>query len=226
MAFIEEILSGLAGDERYHRGAILEVVTAPGVEPVTLAQVKEHLRISATSTVDDNDLSRFLTAARLRCEKETDLCFVQTVLRQTFDAVGRVELLFKRPVLSINSVKYIANFDADTQVTLASTNYTFTRDLIVARSSWPAHRGLQSLIVEFKSGFYALPASPTAGDYVSAQAAIPGHLKLAVLELAGHYFENREGQSPITTGSADSTKELLPRNVKDLLASEVRLSVI
>ena len=59
------------------------VVTAPTVEPISLAEAKQHLRFE--STVEDALISALIVAARKHCETATRRAFVTQTLRLTRD---------------------------------------------------------------------------------------------------------------------------------------------
>lgn len=54
----------------------IKLVTAPGVEPVTLAEAKVHLRVDMTMTDDDLLIGNLITAARVHAENVCRRAFV------------------------------------------------------------------------------------------------------------------------------------------------------
>ena len=65
----------------------LKIIGAPAAEPLDLATVKSHLRI--TSTDDDAMIGLYLQAARELLENETHRSLVNKLYRQTHDAFPR-----------------------------------------------------------------------------------------------------------------------------------------
>lgn len=85
----------------------MPLITGPTAEPVTLAQVKAHLRIDADITSDDALLSSLIPAARQQAEHRTGRRFgVQTWLR-AYDAFPAWSLLLPDPpVVEILGIQY------------------------------------------------------------------------------------------------------------------------
>jgi len=83
----------------------LRIITPPAIEPVTLAELKKHLRI----THDDEDaiLRTYLQAARMYAE--TTLCwraFIEQELELTKDYFPSVFSLPRPPLQSVTSITY------------------------------------------------------------------------------------------------------------------------
>jgi len=99
------------------------VITQPTIEPVTLAEVKEVLRIS---NVDDDDLiDGYIRTARIWAENYTDLYFMTQVIEITMDTwPGYVIALGSWPIQSVDSVKYDDTSSPITEQTLTeNTDY-------------------------------------------------------------------------------------------------------
>jgi hypothetical protein len=60
-----------------------KLVTPPVIEPVTLAQAKQHLRVDFPE--DDTLISMYITAARQYCEKATGRAFYNQTWLRTLD---------------------------------------------------------------------------------------------------------------------------------------------
>jgi uncharacterized phiE125 gp8 family phage protein len=147
--------------------------TAPTEEPVTLAEMKLHLRQDFDT---DDDLISGLIAACRRTASWT-----LYLDRWPADRVIRPP---RPPLASVTSVKYI---DTDgTQQTLASDQYDVDTDLEPGRISeaygvsWPNHRDQdQAIEIEYVAGF-------------GAASAVPDIYKAAIKILAGHWYQSRE----------------------------------
>jgi hypothetical protein len=63
----------------------LTIITAPTVEPVTVAEAKEHLNIAAGVTADDSLLASYIKAARRHGENITRRAFVSTTFELVLD---------------------------------------------------------------------------------------------------------------------------------------------
>lgn len=100
----------------------LKLITAPSVEPVSLAEARLWCRIDSDNTDDDDDLEMLIESARVRAEHETGRSFLSTTWEQVFDEFPAAELeLAAQPVSSVVSVTYI-NTAGDSTV-LASAAY-------------------------------------------------------------------------------------------------------
>jgi uncharacterized phiE125 gp8 family phage protein len=196
----------------------LELIQAPAMEPVTLAQAKLHLRV--TSASEDALIERLIRAARLQVEATLRRKIVTQQWRIYFDQfpgvlcpdvafVGRgahFVLPDVAPVASINAVRYL---DAEGVLqTLATSVYQLVKEaparLVLAYGqAWPAARGdAESVRVELTCGY-------------GAGNAVPEDITSAVLLLVGHWFENRE------TVNVGNITTLLPYSVEALLAPHI-----
>jgi uncharacterized phiE125 gp8 family phage protein len=195
----------------------IEVVTPAAYEPVTLEEAK--LAQGITETALDADLTRILKAARARIEGESGRTCMQTVFRQTLDDWTDVIELLRVPVLSVTSIEYIADWEADTWVTIASTNYVLSSNRIVPRTTyaWPAHRGFGSIRIVFKAGYYALTATPTAAEITAAREAVPDTTRRAIALLFGGIGENPDGDAAIRYEQTVIKYGALPALVKELV---------
>lgn len=175
----------------------LTIVTEPTKEPVTLQELKSHLRID----FDDDDvlLNSLIPAARTWVEGQTKRGFITQTWDHAIDyawpyrgGVYRIDLPLN-PVASVTSITYVDS--AGASQTLAANQYT-----VVAR----------------KHGSYIVPAYdvewPTVRwvpnaitvRFVVGASTAPKSIKQAILVLAGHYYENRE-----TTDNAPKAVESL-----------------
>lgn len=159
------------------------VVTAPTVEPVTLAEAKKQLEISQSDTAHDDQLTLLIQAAREQWEHDTDSCCLTQTLSVTLEEWEDDEIyLPKRPVQSITSITYYDT--ANTQQTLSTSVYSLDAACRAVRLKymqiWPS-------IVD---RWDAVTVTYVAG-YTST-TTVPAIVKQAILLLVGHYFENRD----------------------------------
>lgn len=83
----------------------LKLITAPTVEPVTLAGVKNHLRIDSE---DENALiTALITTARQLAERDTKRAFITQTWRLYLDESPAEIYLPKPPLQSVESIKTI-----------------------------------------------------------------------------------------------------------------------
>lgn len=74
---------------------------APTALPISLAEVKAHLRV--THSDEDAIIASYLRAAVARAEEYTGLGLLQQTWQQTFPAFANPMLLYRRPLLQIGS---------------------------------------------------------------------------------------------------------------------------
>jgi len=171
-----------------------ELITAPALEPVTVAEAKSHMKVEHTD--DDTLIAVYIKAARQRLETRTRRTFVTTTWKMHFDrfpkhlGVGdarraRRFIIECPPLQTVSSIKY---WDTDGALQTLSTDYY----LVDAASepgeicqkygyTWPATRALANAVgVEYVAGY---------GDEA---ADVPADIRVAVLLLAAHFYEHRE----------------------------------
>lgn len=173
------------------------------VEPVSLAEAREHLKLDADSGThpEDATLAAYIAAAREHVENLTGRTLVTTSRTDYFDAWQDEFVLLWAPVSAVASVKYVA-LDG-TLTTLATTVYRVDVASLRARvtleydQTWPDAREVTN----------AIQIAYTTGPAV----ATTGALKQAVLLTAAHWFENR---APVGPGSLSE----MPHMASALLA--------
>lgn len=160
-------------------------ITAPSVEPVTLALAKEHTVLPA-GNADDELLSLYLAAARERAEAYTGRRFITQTIEVRFDAfpAGRWLHLHVGPIQSISSVKYDDTDGAEQ--TLATSEYSADTlspgGRILAVEDWPD---------TFDDGAHPVRVRLVAG-YGDAPGDVPASIRHAILRMTAESFENRQ----------------------------------
>jgi uncharacterized phiE125 gp8 family phage protein len=177
-----------------------QVVTAPSIEPLTLAEAKLHLRVDFTD--DDALITMLIAAARQYAEQRTARSFITTVWKYVADSFpgvgvmgvpwgreyshpGNAILLEKGQVQSIDSIQYLDM--SGTLQTVATSLYTSDLTGSLARIApkfgqiWPITLPqLGAVTVNFTAGYGATAASVPEG--------LKAWLKLRI----GALYENRE----------------------------------
>lgn len=154
-------------------------ISAPAEEPVPLAEMKEHLRI--TGSAEDSALAAYAGAARRAVEARGGLSLVAQGWRLTLDRPPQVVLTLPRaPVFSIDAVAVIDRSGGIEGVDQDLYDVeTGGVGRIRARSIWPYPRKLLGGVrIDFTAGW-------------ADGASVPEELRLAVKMLAAHFFENR-----------------------------------
>ena len=162
----------------------LTLIATPGVEPVTLAEAKLHLRVDAAD--DDTLIAALIVAARNQAESRTGRALVTQQWRLDLDRfpVDTIDL----PMPPLQSVESITYLDHDgVRQTLAASEYTVISNetpgvvLPAYGKSWPSCRVAPG----------SVQISFTAG-YGGAAVAVPQAIKQWMLLQVGHGFANRE----------------------------------
>lgn len=154
----------------------------PTVEPVSLAEMKAHLRLDGS---DEDDLvSALVVAARVRIELHTRLTLISQRWRYALSGWpggSRVRLPFQ-PVLAIDAVR-VSNESGPATV-LAPLQYRLDEDgdvarLVVAPGAPDAEGKVPRIEIDVTCGFGA------------SADKVPEPLRLAIRRLAGFWFEHR-----------------------------------
>ena len=156
----------------------------PVSEPVSLAEAKAHLRVTAS---DENDLiTALIVAARQYCENLSGRTLAPRNFLQTMDRFpdGGGDITLRRsPVTAVASVYY---YSLETTNTLMSPSTDYRLDLqqIPARIRLPLGTTL------WKNAYITHDAVRIT--YTAGAASAPTAAKQTILLLVGHWFENRE----------------------------------
>ena len=168
----------------------LTISTAPTIEPITVAELKQQCRID-NDDADDLLLS-YIVAARGVVESRLRRQLITATWRLNLDRFPSwcIDIPLP-PLLSITSVQYLDS-DGTTQ-TLASSEYTVDIRSEPGRltpaygKSWPTTRDqVNAVTILYTAGY---------GD---TRASVPQGIRQAIRLLAAHYYEMRE---PIVTGT-------------------------
>lgn len=173
----------------------LKLKTAPAVEPITLNEAKNHLRVDTAN--DDTLITALITTARQLAERETKRAFITQTWEMYLDSATAEIEIPKSPLQSITSIKVISEAGVSSEV--SNTWYVVDvsenlpgRVKLKSGYTWPSHRNFASFIIEFKAGY---------GD---AATNIPEPLRQAILQLIGFLYDNRGAEE-------------IPKGIKQLL---------
>lgn len=171
------------------------VSTPPGVEPVSLAELKAHLRVDGSA--EDDLITSQGKAAREWVEAVTGKQFVEATLVDVYDGfpcAGRPILLSRSPVTAISGIIY-TDTAGDPQ---SWTGYQ--SDLVGEPARifpaygevYPSARGgdVNSVSVTYTAGY-----SSDASD-------VPDSIKAAIKLLVGHWYEHRMAATPENLSAA------------------------
>lgn len=173
----------------------LTIYVEPVIEPVTLAEVKNFLRI--TDTDDDVLLTQQIAAARRHAEKETRRQLIEATFKLWLDEFPETIYLPRPPLISVTSP--IAYTDV-TGAAATFTNYQVTQGrepAIIEPAygySWPSTLAQrEAVVITYKAG------------YGTTAASVPAGIRMAIMGLVAHMYENRE---PVVTGVVATTVPL------------------
>jgi len=153
----------------------LRLVTPPTIEPVTLEEVKLHLRVDGTE--EDSLISALITAARQKAEEYTKRAFITQSWELALDSVSGKVYLPRPPVQAINEVIL------DGEI-VSTENYALVgQDVFCAKIPLNAVNPA-GLVIRYASGY-----GNTATD-------VPQAVRQAILMLVAHLYEAREGETP------------------------------
>jgi len=166
----------------YRPGAhILTRAVAPASSPVSLSDVKEHLRV--TSSSEDAVIQAYIDAAveSLDAEGELGRAIIEQTWDESFRTASRDIRLSILPPKALVSVKY---YDRDNvQQTATLGDFTlFSGDgwAFVRSDDWP--------------GAYDRPDAYTV-RYTAGMAYVPATLTHAIKLMVGNWYENRADAS-------------------------------
>lgn len=171
----------------------VKLLTPPTVEPVTLAEVKQHLRLMPDQTDDDLYLMGLVAAARRLIERRLGIALVATQFRSKWDA-GAVVLPLVAPVLV--HPDYPRDVFVDDSA-IDPGDYELDADSSEIELDAAASG---EVVVTYWAGVY--PGQPIAPQ-----------LRAALLLYVAHLYANREA------ASTDAPAEV-PMAFETLLASE------
>lgn len=172
----------------------LRIITPPPAEPLTLAEVKEHLRV--TTTNEDSIIAAYLAAARQSIEGPdgfTGRAFVAQTWELVIDEFPTAEVKIPLPPLrEVVSIKY-DDGNGDEQTLDPSLYYVDDVSepgwIVPVTAGWPSTLdAINAVRVRFTAG-YAPDTGVSPTDY---GANVPDNIKSAILLLVGSLYENRE----------------------------------
>lgn len=164
----------------------VSLLAAPAIEPVSLADLKAHVRV--TGTDEDIGLVALTVAARATVERLAHRYLITQSWRAHFDAIppdGRLEL----PMFPVQSVIAVRTFSASGVATVVPAS-AFQVDA----TSEPARLQFADPVPQ--------PGRPMAGVEVDAvvgygltEDTVPPPLRQAVLLLAARWYDRRGDDS-------------------------------
>ena len=165
------------------------LIAGPAAEPVSIAELRAHLRLAAG---EDALSASLIAAARMTVEQQSGLRLMTQSWRVLLDdwPQGVCELPVA-PVQAVTSVK----LPGDPEHALAASDYRLQTNLLPPQ-------------IRFLGNHLPRPQQPECGIHINltvgfgpAAADVPDDLRLAVLQLAAHWYDadefSRAGRTPV-----------------------------
>lgn len=186
-------------------GCKITLTDAPEFEPITLEELKAHLRIDSANTDEDDFLTALLTAARRMAEKYTRRTIPLTGWSLWLDQIpdsalpwwdgvregalrGEARSSIDLPRPPLVTVEYFKSYaEDDTATTFAASGYYVSagsdddigRIVLRTAAAWPIGlRAADAFEINFTAGY------PTTED-------VPEDLKTAIKTMAAWMYSNR-----------------------------------
>jgi len=176
-----------------------ELETVPAVEPVSVAEVKDHLYIPSASTIHDSKLAMFIKAARQIAEEFTSRVFITQTWRLWLDDwnpetyLGGQRIGLQKPKL-IEVTKLSSYDEDDTETVLDYTDYFVP---VEASPSYLQIKDNAALPTDTRSA-KRFKIEFTAGDGLAAD--VLDAIKMGIIMIAGHLFQRADDAN--NTGNA------------------------
>ena len=161
-----------------------------GSYPVSLADMKLHLKSETDETDDDTLISTLISAATTYCQEFQHRAFITQTRILYYDEFPLMFHVPYPPLISVTSIKYI-DTSGDEQ-TLDSGQYRVDignepgRITEAYNCTWPSTRDVTNAVTLTYSAGYG------------AAADVPDTVKAAIKLLVAHWYEHREAVSDIT----------------------------
>ena len=177
-----------------------KIITPVATEPITLTEVRQHLRLP--DELAEDDLLLFLiTTARNYCEDYTRRAFAEQTLELLLDRFplsGPITLPCP-PLQNVSSIT--CTNSTGEEIIIPTSDYIVDADrepgqvVLQSGAAWPV--------------FTPFPTSPIRIRFVAGYDMLPATLKQAMLLLIGHWYENREATGSAKDETAFSVHALL-----------------
>jgi uncharacterized phiE125 gp8 family phage protein len=160
-----------------------EIIVPPANLPVTIDEVREHLRLSATDPTDAY-LTLLIMAATEIAEKYTKRTFINTTFRTYRDFFECCIKLRRSKLQSLEEFKYSVSdvfIDVDSSLYYTTDETNFSKIVLKEDSEYPddIDEKLDSIQIDFIAG------------YGPDESFVPESLKLALLNHIATLYENR-----------------------------------
>lgn len=161
-----------------------QLITEPAVEPVSLGEAREHLRV--THNEEDAVISALITAARVTVETVTRRSFITQTWRLYLDQFP-LERGIKIPHTPVQSIVHVKYYDENgAQQTLPAGDYWLDSVSAPARLSLREAKDWADTEADRPN---SVEITYLAG-YGSAPTQVPAPIRHAIKLLVAHLYEN------------------------------------
>ena len=189
------------------------VITPPTVEPITLDEARQHLRIepfgSPLEHPDDTYVQALIKVAREFCEQYLERSLATQTIELVTDSFYAPIYLPNSPIQSVDSITYID--ENGTVQTLATSVYELDSYEAKVRlkygQQYPVSRVQEDAVTVTYTAGYTNGTSPDTYP-------LPASIKGAMLLIVGNFYENRQQD---VLGSTRISFNSLPLGVYNLL---------
>ncbi|MDH6265532.1 putative phiE125 gp8 family phage protein [Rhizobium sp. SG_E_25_P2] len=150
-----------------------KVTTPPSGEPVSLAQVRQRLRIDATD--DDNDIESMIREARDHVERYCNLRLSPQVMELQCDSFGDFNRISVSPIRGLGAISYIdatgleQTLSSDVYELISPMDLEFAITLRRLRA-WPQIESGSRITVVVNAGFSDVPPAIRSAIYLHVAA--------------------------------------------------------
>lgn len=168
----------------------LKQTEAPATEPVSVAELKAHLRVDWAD--EDAQLAEWIKAAREVAESYTSRQFhaaTWQLILPTFPDGGLMIGIPRLPLITVESLSYLdsngdaAEIDPDDLNTVSADDSAIVSPGSALNYTWPSASPNGNVILEFTAGY--------------APAAVPSTVKAAIKLFCAAQYRNREAVSEL-----------------------------
>lgn len=154
-----------------------KVKTAPATYPITKEELKEHLRLPASYTAEDNRLDFFIKTATMFAQRITQRQLITSTwyaYLTKFPGSRKPLLINKCPVSAITAITYTDTVGESQTIDLTNyvKNYAAEPAIVQPKINyyWPTAANEEgNICIEFTSGYAsaaAIPENVTAGIFI------------------------------------------------------------
>ncbi len=193
-----------------HRGAREKawpyiITVAPTTLPLTLNEVKEHLRVDKTDNSQNALLKLLIITVTEYAEKYTKRDFITRTYETFRDSFSDSLELRRTPLQSITKVEYLQDgilVTVSTDIYFATSSNTFSHLALEVNQTWPTDEDdrEQAVKITFKSG------------YGNTLSNVPDSLREGLMQHIAALYENRGDcdSSRVSGGVFAGAQKFLP----------------